>query len=87
MLYPQALHVLHPPSNIKGSPHSGHFAIVVVITVWLFDFNSKVSSDITLVAKWETGIDDVDGYDGLVFNHWYVDMCRTGIAIDGEEIL
>ena len=32
-------------------------------------------------------IDDVDGYDGLVFNHWYVDMCRTGIAIDGEEIL
>ena len=32
-------------------------------------------------------IDDVDGYDGLVFNRWYADMCRTGIAIDWEEML
>ena len=30
---------------------------------------------------------DVDGYDGLVFNRWYADMCRTGIAIDWEEML
>lgn len=28
----------------------------------LFDFNSKVSSDITLVAKWTAGIDDGDGF-------------------------
>lgn len=32
-------------------------------------------------------IDDVDGYDGLVFNRWYADMCRTGIAIDWEEMM
>lgn len=32
-------------------------------------------------------IDDVDGYDGLVFNRWYADMCRTGIVIDWEEML
>ena len=32
-------------------------------------------------------IDDVDGYDGLVFNRWYADMCRTSIAIDWEEML
>ena len=32
-------------------------------------------------------IDDVDDYDGLVFNRWYTDMCRTGIAIDWEEML
>ena len=32
-------------------------------------------------------IDDIDGYDGLVFNRWYADMCRTGIAIDWEEML
>ena len=32
-------------------------------------------------------IDDVDGYDGLVFNRWYADMCRSGVAIDWEEML
>ena len=32
-------------------------------------------------------IDDIDGYDGLVFNRWYADMCRTGIAIDRENML
>ena len=32
-------------------------------------------------------IDDIDGYDGLVFNRWYADMCRTGIAIDWENML
>lgn len=32
-------------------------------------------------------IDDPDGYDGIVFNRWYADMCYTGIAIDWEEML
>lgn len=32
-------------------------------------------------------IDDVDGYDGIVFNRWYADMCRKGIAIDWFEML
>lgn len=32
-------------------------------------------------------IDDADGYDGLVFNRWYADMCRKGIAIDWSEML
>ena len=27
-------------------------------------------------------IDDVDGYDGIVFNRWYADMCRKGIQVD-----
>lgn len=26
--------------------------------------------------------DDVDGYDGIVFNHWYADMCRKGVQVD-----
>jgi len=30
-------------------------------------------------------IDDVDGYDGIVFNRWYADMCRKGIQIDWYE--
>lgn len=23
-----------------------------------------------------------DGYDGIVFNSWYADMCRKGVQID-----
>ncbi len=32
-------------------------------------------------------IDDPDGYDGMVFNRWYADMCYLGIAIDWEDML
>lgn len=32
-------------------------------------------------------IDDVDAYDGVVFNRWYADMCRSGVPIDWEEML
>lgn len=32
-------------------------------------------------------IDDEDGYDGIVFNRWYADMCKKGIPIDWEEML
>lgn len=32
-------------------------------------------------------IDDPDGYDGMVFNRWYADMCRKGIPIDWSEMI
>lgn len=32
-------------------------------------------------------IDDVDGYDGLVFNRWYADMCRTGVPISWYDMI
>lgn len=32
-------------------------------------------------------IDDPDGYDGIVFNRWYADMCRKGIPIEWENML
>ena len=32
-------------------------------------------------------IDDPDGYDGLLFNRWYADMCRKGIVINWEEMI
>ena len=32
-------------------------------------------------------IDDVDAYDGIVFNRWYADMCRKGIPIDWESYI
>ena len=32
-------------------------------------------------------IDDVDGYDGIVFNRWYADTVTLGIPIEWEEML
>lgn len=32
-------------------------------------------------------IDDPDGYDGLVFNRWYADMCGQGIAISWIDMI
>lgn len=32
-------------------------------------------------------IDDVDGYDGIVFTRWYADMCRKGIPVNWYDVL
>lgn len=32
-------------------------------------------------------VDDIDGYDGIVFNRWYADMCRKGIPIDWADMI
>lgn len=32
-------------------------------------------------------IDDVDAYDGVVFNRWYADMCRVGKPISWFDML
>jgi hypothetical protein len=32
-------------------------------------------------------LDDDDAYDGIVFNRWYADMCRKGVAIDWDAVL
>lgn len=32
-------------------------------------------------------IDDVDGYDGIVFNRWYADTRRKGVPIDWDEMI
>lgn len=32
-------------------------------------------------------IDDLDGYDGIVFNRWYADTRRKGIPIDWYSVL
>lgn len=48
---------------------------------------SSISDEAHLVKYLKDVIDDVDGYDGIVFNRWYADMCYTGIAIDWEDML
>lgn len=45
----------------------------------------KTEEDLALYIK--DVIDDIDAYDGMVFNRWYADMCRKGIAIDWDSML
>lgn len=48
---------------------------------------SSVPDETRLALYVKDVVDDPDGYDGLVFNRWYADMCYCGIPIDWEEML
>ena len=32
-------------------------------------------------------IDDPDGYDGMAFTHWYINMCKKGIPIEWYKMI
>ena len=49
--------------------------------------SSVPNDDVHLSLYIKDTIDDPDGYDGMVFNRWYADMCRKGIVIDWEEMI
>lgn len=46
---------------------------------------SSIPDEAHLVKYVSDVINDVDGYDGLVFNRWYADMTAKGIPIDWYE--
>lgn len=48
---------------------------------------SSVPDEFHMALYIKNVIDDVDAYDGIVFNRWYADMCRKGIVIDWEEMI
>lgn len=50
-------------------------------------FGSSVPDDQHLCKYVKDVIDDIDGYDGIVFNRWYADMCRKGIPISWADML
>lgn len=61
---------------------------VYVANMCKADFLGSSILDETRMAKYiKDVIDDEDGYDGIVFNRWYADMCKKGIPIDWEEML
>jgi len=61
---------------------------VFVANMCKADFLGSSIADEAHVARYvKDVIDDVDAYDGIVFNRWYADMCYTGVAIDWEEML
>jgi hypothetical protein len=50
-------------------------------------WGSSIKTEENLVLYVKDVIDDVDTYDGFIFNRWYADMCRQGVPIDWEEML
>ena len=43
---------------------------------------SSIEDEKHLALYIKNMVDDIDGYDGMIFTHWYVDMCKKGIPID-----
>lgn len=61
---------------------------VYVANMCKADFLGKSVPDEQHLCKYiKDVIDDVDGYDGIVFNRWYADMCRKGIPISWIDML
>ena len=52
------------------------------------DFLGSSVPDERHLAKYvKDVVDDVDGYDGLVFNRWFADMSKKGIVINWSDLI
>ena len=68
--------------------HNQLYDYVYVANMCKADFLGSSVVDENHLAKYvKDVIDDADAYDGIVFNRWYADMCRKGIAIDWENTI
>ena len=57
----------------NDNPYDAVFAANMCKSDYL---GSSVTDEKHLCLYVKDVIDDVDGYDGIVFNRWYADMCR-----------
>ena len=61
---------------------------VYVANMCKADFlGSSIKDEEHLALYVKDVIDDKDGYEGIVFNRWYADMCRKGVPIEWEDML
>lgn len=61
---------------------------VYVANMCKADFLGSSIPDENHLAKYiKDVVDDPDGYDGMIFNRWYADMCFSGIPIEWEDML
>ena len=61
---------------------------VYVANMCKSDYLSKSIIDEQHLCKFvQDTVDDADGYDGMIFNRWYADMCGKGIPIDWSEMV
>lgn len=68
--------------------HNELYDYLYVANMCKADFlGSSVPDEQHLCRYVKDVIDDVDGYDGLVFNRWYADMCRIGVPISWYDML
>lgn len=64
------------------------YDFVYVANMCKADFLGSSISDNAHMAKYiKDVIDDDDAYDGIVFNRWYADMCKKGVAIPWDEVV
>lgn len=71
--------------TIKGGQLYDHVYVANMCKADLL--GSSVPDNIHLVKYIKDVLGDDDAYDGIVFNRWYADMCRKGIAIDWDEMV
>lgn len=75
-------------NNVKLEDEDILYDHVYVANMAKADFNGESISDEKHLALYiKNVIDDVDGYDGKVFTHWYVDMCKKGIPINWNKMI
>lgn len=68
--------------------HAQLYDCVFVANMCKADYlGSSVIDENHLALYVKDTIDDPDGYDGMVFNRWYADMAKKGIAIDWSEYI
>ena len=74
--------------NVHLKNTDGLFDYVYVANMCKADFlNDSVPNEKYLARYVKNVIDDVDGYDGLVFNRWYADMSKKGIPINWYKMV
>ena len=50
-------------------------------------YGTSIEDDKHLALYVKDVIDDLDGYDGIVFNRWYADTVCQGIPIEWEDFV
>jgi hypothetical protein len=61
---------------------------VYVANMCKADFLGDSVPDEHHLAKYVRNVvDDVDGYDGIVFNRWFADTAKKGIIIDWYDMI
>lgn len=74
--------------NVKLKNKATNYDYVYAANMCKADLLGDSVPDEAHLAKYvKNVIDDVDGYDGLVFNRWYADMCKKGISIDWANMI
>lgn len=48
---------------------------------------SSIIDELHMAKYIKDTIDDEDGYDGIVFNRWYADMCKKGVPIEWADMI